>query len=149
MTSPTEVIDPARRGEAPPGWRVFTKRRNPAGAFFRGSRGDPDPMLVITTGAAVEYVSEKAPLAVLHFGHVAQAKLRARASASTTSDGTIARATLCIWVDVTLTDGSTVKWQTASFRNRVRVMQRFCEGCAVYAFWQHVAVGGTPGGQAG
>jgi hypothetical protein len=60
-------------------------------------------------------------------------------------------ATLDIWVDVTLTDGRKVKWQTASFRNNVRVMQRFCEGCAVYAFWRGMAPGGggTPGGQEG
>jgi hypothetical protein len=148
MTSPTEVIDLARRGEAPPGWRVFTKRRNPVGAFFRGTRGDPDPMLVITTEAAVEYVNEKASLAVLHFGHVAQAKLRARATAMQGSSSSQPHASLHLWVDVTLTDGREVKWQTASFRNNVRVMQRFCEGCAVYAFWRRMSPGGygPPGG---
>jgi hypothetical protein len=44
-----------------------------------------------------------------------------------------------------------VKWQPASFRNNVRVMQRFCEGCAVYAVRRRVSPGeyGGPGGAAG
>ena len=86
---------------------------------------------------------------------MAEAKLRARATAtaggSHTSPHTAAHATLHIWVDVELTDGRKVKWQSASFRNHVRVMQRFCEGCAVYAFWRRVSPGeyGGPGGAAG
>ena len=155
MTSPQDVIDLARRGVAPPDWHVFTKRRGVVGAFFRGTSGHPDPMLVITPEAAVEYVSDKVSLAILPFDLVAEAKLRARATAtaggSHTSSHTAAHATLHIWVDVELTDGRKVKWQPASFRNHVRVMQRFCEGCAVYAFRRRVSPGeyGGPGGAAG
>ena len=143
MTSPQDVIHLARLGTAPPDWRVFTKRRGVVGAFFRGTSGQPDPILVITPEAAVEYISDRTPLAVLQFGHVAEAELRA--SATTTSDSSFA--TLRIWVDVRLTDGRKVKWQSASFKNNVRVMQRFCEGCAMYAFWRRLSSGeyGSPG----
>ena len=48
MTSPQDVIHLARLGTAPPDWRVFTKRRGVVGAFFRGTPGQPDPILVIT-----------------------------------------------------------------------------------------------------
>ena len=143
MTSPQEVIDLARRDVAQPDWHVFTKRRGVVGAFFRGTSGNPDPMLVITSDAAVEYISEKTPLAVLHFGQVAEAKLRARATAMKGSSSSQPHASLHVWVDVTLTDGRKVKWQSASFRNNVRVMQRFCEGCAVYAFWRRMSPGGS------
>jgi hypothetical protein len=79
MTGPQDVIDLARRGVAPPDWHVFTKRRGVVGAFFRGTSGHPDPMLAITPEAAVEYVSDKVSSAILPFGLVAEAKLRARA----------------------------------------------------------------------
>ena len=59
MTSPKELIDQARRGPVPADWRVFTKPRGVVGAFFRGTSGQPDPVLVITPEAAVEYASDK------------------------------------------------------------------------------------------
>ena len=82
MTSPQELIDLARRGPVPADWRVFTKPRGVVGAFFRGTSGQPDPVLVITPEAAVEYVSDKVSLAILPFDLVAEAKLRARATAT-------------------------------------------------------------------
>ena len=34
---------------------MFTKKRGAIGAFFGGTAQDPDPLLVITTAAVVEY----------------------------------------------------------------------------------------------
>jgi hypothetical protein len=132
VRDPQQIIDQARAGAAEPGWRVFGKKRNAVGAFFRGTSGDPDPILVITPESAVEYVSRKHPVHAVFFAQVAQARLRAKAT--TTSDSMIAH--LHLWIDLTMSDGSTVKWQTASFRNDVRVMQGFIEGYAVHSAWR-------------
>jgi len=147
MTSPEEVIDQARRGHVPADWRVFTKRRGAVGAFFRGTSGQPDPVLVITPEAAVEYVSDRVPLSVFYFAWVADASLRVRAT--TSSDSNTVR--LRFWVDVRLTDGRTVEWKSATFPRRIEVAQRFAEGCAVHVFWRRLADGGygPPGWPAG
>ena len=149
MTSLQEVIDQARRGSAPPDWRVFTKRRGAVGAFFRGTSGHPDPVLVITPEAAVEYISDKVPLSVFYFAWVAYASLRMKASSS--SDSTSVR--IRFWVDVRLTDGRTIQWKSATFPARIDVVQRFVECCVVHAFWRQLSAGGygppgAPGGPA-
>jgi len=149
MTSPQEVIDQARRGPVPADWRVFTKPRGVVGAFFRGTSGQPDPVLVITPEAAVEYASDKVPLSVFHFAWVADARLRGRAT--TSSDSSTVR--IRFWVDVRLTDGRTVEWKSATFPRRIDVVQRFAEGCAVHLFWRRLQAGGygppgAPGGWA-
>jgi hypothetical protein len=147
MSSPQEVIDQARRGPVPVGWRVFTKRRGVVGAFFRGTSGQPDPVLVITPEAAVEYASDRVPLSVFYFAWVADATLRMRASSS--SDSTSVR--IRFWVDVRLADGRTIQWKSATFPARIDVVQRFVECCAVHAFWRSLSAGGygPPGGPAG
>lgn len=150
MTSPQEVIDQARRGPVPAGWRVFTKPRGVAGAFFRGTTGQPDPVLVITLAAAVEYTSDKVPLSVPYFAWVADASLRVRATTSSGSSTVRIR----FWVDVRLTDGRTVQRKSAAFPRRIEVMQHFVAGCAVHAFWRRLPAGGhgppgPPGGPAG
>src|SRR5262249_52204930 len=147
MTSPQEVIEAARRGPVPAGWRVFTKRRGKVGAFFRGTSGQPDPVLVITPEAAVEYASDRVPLSVFYFAWVGYATLQMRASSS--SDSTSVR--IRFWVDVRLTDGRTVQWKSATFPARIEVVQRFVECCAVHAFWRSLSAGGygppgAPGG---
>ena len=149
MTSPQEVIDQARRGPVPADWRVFTKPRGVVGAFFRGTSGQPDPVLVITPEAAVEYTSDRVPLSVLYFAW-AGASLRVRAT--TSSDSSTVR--IRFWVDVRLTDGRTVQWKPATFPPRIEVVQRFVAGCAVHAFWRRLPAGGygppgAPGGPAG
>jgi hypothetical protein len=147
MSSPQEVIDQARRGPVPAGWHVFTKRRGAIGAFFRGTSGQPDPVLVITPEAVVEYTSDKVPLSVFYFAWVADASLRVKAT--TSSDSTTVR--IRFWVDVQLTDGRTVQWKSETFPRRIEVVQRFAEGCAVHAFWRRLPAGGygPPSGPTG
>jgi hypothetical protein len=144
MTSPQEIIDQARRGPVPADWRVFTQPRGRVGAFFRGTSGHPDPVLVITLDAAVEYTNDREPLSVMYFAWVAGASMRLRAT--TTSDSHSVR--LRFWVDVRLTDGRTVQWKSATFPARIDVVQRFVEGCVIHAFWQRLSAGGYgPAGQ--
>src|SRR5262249_26644615 len=138
MTSPQEVIEAARRGPVPVGWRVFTKRRGKGGAFFRGTSRQPDPVLVITPAAAAEYASDQGPLPLFVFAWVDYATLQMKASSS--SDSTSVRIRFC--VDVRLTDGRTVQWKSATFPARIDVVQRFVECCAVHAFWRHLSADG-------
>lgn len=128
MAYPDAVIAQARRGAAPATWRVFTKKRGAVGAFFRGTSQDPDPLLVVTTEAVVEYVSAKKPLAVVLFANLASVTLRAQAT--TTSDSMTAW--LRVWLDLHYTDGRKAKWQPATFKDDLRVIQQVLEAYGAY-----------------
>jgi hypothetical protein len=71
---------PATVWGVPPTWRVFTKKRGRVGAFFRGTSGDPDPLLVVTSDGLVEYVNDKTSLQVVAFQDLAEITLKAQAS---------------------------------------------------------------------
>jgi len=128
MAYPDAVIAQARQGTAPASWRVFTKKRGAVGAFFRGTAQDPDPLLVVTTEAVVEYVSSKKPLAVVLFADLAGVALRAHAT--TQSDSM--HAWLHVWLDLRYADGRKAKWQPATFKDDLAVIQQFLEGYGAY-----------------
>jgi hypothetical protein len=132
MRDPQEIISAARQGLAPPDWRVFTGKRSVIGGFFRGTSHDPDPLLVISSGGVVEYVSEKKPLAVVAFRDLSAMRLRAKATATTTSNSSFADAHLFVWLDLSYGDGRKQEWKTASFRNNLLVLQSVIETYAVY-----------------
>jgi hypothetical protein len=71
MRDPHAAIRQVRQGTAPADWRVLTNKRNPVGAFFRGTSRDPDPVLIFTGVAAIEYVSEKKPPLAVFFADLA------------------------------------------------------------------------------
>jgi predicted PilT family ATPase len=122
------VVSQVRQGAAPAAWRVFTKKRGAIGAFFRGTAQDPDPLLVVTTEAVIEYVSSKKPLATVFFADLASVALRAEAT--TTSDSMTAW--LRVWLDLHYTDGRKAKWQSATFKDDLRVIQQFLEAYGAY-----------------
>jgi predicted PilT family ATPase len=128
MAYPDAVVAQVRQGTAPAEWRVFTKKRGAVGAFFRGTAQDPDPLLVVTTEAVIEYVSSKKPLAVVFFANLASVALRAQAT--TTSDSMTAR--LRVWLDLHYADGRKAKWQPATFSDDLRVVQQFLEAYGAY-----------------
>jgi hypothetical protein len=128
MAYPDAVLAQVRQGTAPASWRVFTKKRGAVGAFFRGTSQDPDPLLVVTTEAVIEFVSSKKPLAVVLFADLAGVALRARAT--THSDSM--RAWLHVWLDLRYPDGRTAKWQPATFKDDLRVIQQFLEAYGAY-----------------
>src|SRR5882724_4454992 len=127
MRDPQAVISQVRQGAAPAGWRVFTKKRGAIGAFFRGTSDDPDPMLVFTMDAAIEYVSGKKPLDAVYFADLASVVLRA--DARTTSDSLAAH--LRVWLDLQYLDGGKAKWNSATFPNDLPVIQQFLEAHAL------------------
>ena len=128
MAYPDAVIAQARQGAAPAAWRKFTRKRGAIGAFFRGTAQDPDPLLVVTTEAVVEYISSKKPLAVVLFADLASVALRAQAT--TTSDSMTAR--LQVWLDLRYADGRKAKWQPAMFEDDLSVIQQFVEAYGAY-----------------
>lgn len=128
MAYPDAVVAQARQGTAPASWRVFTKKRGAIGAFFRGTAQDPDPLLVVTTEAVIEYVSSKKPLAVVLFADLASVALRAKAT--TTSDSMHAR--LRVWLDLQYADGRKATWQPATFTSNLGVIQQFLEAYGAY-----------------
>jgi hypothetical protein len=128
MAYPDAVIVQVRQGTAPASWRVFTKKRGAIGAFFRGTAQDPDPLLVVTTEAVIEYVSSKKPLAVVLFADLASVALRAQAT--TTSDSMTAW--LHVWLDLRYADGRKAKWQPATFKDDLSVIQQFLEAYGAY-----------------
>jgi hypothetical protein len=128
MTDAYAAISQARQGTAPPGWRVFTKKRGAVGAFFRGTARDPGPLLVFTDNAAIEYVSEKQPPGAVFFADLADVALRAEAA--TMSGSMTAR--LGVWLDLRFADGRKITWQPAAFKNDLRVIQQFLEAYGAY-----------------
>lgn len=128
MGYPDAVVSQVRQGAAPAAWRVFTKKRGAIGAFLRGTGQDPDPVLVITTEAVIEYVSGKKPLTAVFFADLASVALRAQAT--TTRDSMTAW--LRVWLDLNYADGRKVKWQSATFKDDLRVIQQFLEAYGAY-----------------
>jgi hypothetical protein len=85
-------------------------------------------VLVFTPEGAVEYVSDKKPLVVVVFDDLSEVRLRARAT--TTSDSM--QAHLQVWLDLRYLSGKDVKWQPASFKNDLQVIQHFIEAYGAY-----------------
>jgi hypothetical protein len=128
MRDPRIVIAQVHQGARPPGWRVFTKKRGAVRGFFSGTSNDPDPVLVFTTDAVIEYVSNKKPLNVIYFADLASVVLHAKAT--TTSDSMHAH--LHVWLDLQYLNGAKAKWKSASFSSNLSVIQQFIEAHAVY-----------------
>ena len=99
-----------------------------AGAFFRGTAQDPDPLLVVTTEAVIEYVSSKKPLAVVLFADLASVALRAQATTTSNS----MTAWLQVWPDLRYADGRKAKWQPETFKDDLGVIQQFLEAYGAY-----------------
>jgi hypothetical protein len=101
---PSEEVQP---GDATIGYNPdtcrseWTVKRGAVGTFFRGTTQDPDPLLVVTTEAVVEYVSSKKPLAVVLFADLASVTLRAQATTTSNS----MTAWLQVWLDLRYADG--------------------------------------------
>lgn len=128
MTDPHTILWQARRGPAPADWRVFSKRRGKLSGFFRGTSDDPDPLLVITPDGAVEYISERKPLSVVHFHELAGMKLRVSTSDSSPFVTT--------WIDLRYRDGSKKRWRPG-FANDLEAIQSLIE-----AYGAHKALRG-------
>jgi hypothetical protein len=131
MREPHEIISLARQGPARPDWQVFTGKRGPIGAFFRGTSHDPDPMLVVTPDGVVEYVNQKRPLIAVDFRELEG--IRLQANATTQSDSS--HAYLQAWIDLYYRDGRKAKWQPSSFKDDLQILQAFIEAYAVFKAW--------------
>lgn len=129
MADPRTILWQARRGPVPADWRVFTKKRGKLSGFFRGTSDDPDPLLVITPDVAVEYISERKPLAIVVFRDLAGMRLRVASSDSSAAVST--------WIDLRYHDGSKKKWRPAGFANDPEAIQGFIE-----AYGAHKALRG-------
>jgi hypothetical protein len=125
---PRQIIACARQGQAPPHWQVFTKKRGAVGAFFTGTRNDPDPLLVVSGEAVVEYISESKPMAVVYFGDLAGVRLRGYASTMKDS----MQASLHVWLDLRFHSGAKAKWEPSSFRANLSTVQGFLEGYGAF-----------------
>ncbi|MFI9306662.1 hypothetical protein [Streptomyces triculaminicus] len=128
MTNPRTVLTQARQGPVPENWRVFTKKRGKLSGFLRGTSDDPDPLLVITPGEAIEYKDERKPPAIVDFDDLAGITLKATAR---TSSGSML-ADLDVWVDLNYRDGRKEKWQSASFADDLQTIQAFIEAYGVH-----------------
>lgn len=134
MTDPRMILAQAHDGPVPVSWRVFTKKRGRLSGFFRGSSGDPDPLLVIAPDGAVEYVNGKKPLTVVNFYDLAEITLQVHGSSF--SDSISVR--LDVWIDLRYHDGRKAKWRSASFADDLRTVQSFIE-----AYGAHRALRGS------
>ncbi|WP_369193714.1 hypothetical protein [Streptomyces djakartensis] len=119
MTDPRTVLWQARKGPVPRDWRVFTRKRGQLSGFLHGTPDDPDPLLVITTGGSVEYISETKPLAIVLFEDLAEVKLRV----STTDSSSL----VSTWLDLRHRNGDKTRWSSAGFTNHLDVIQAFIE----------------------
>jgi hypothetical protein len=128
MLDPQAVLSQAGQGSAPATWRVFTKDRGRVRGFLRGTSADPDPLLVITTDGAVEYVDSKKPTAVVDFGDLSGVRLRV--TGSTFSDSI--QVQLSVWLDLRYSDGRKSKWRSASFAGQYETIQAFIEAYGAY-----------------
>src|SRR5262245_44303390 len=121
MNDPRTILGQARQGPAPANWRVFTRKRGKLSGFFRGTSQDPDPLLVITPEGAVEYESERKPLTVVDFDHLAEISLQVQGHSF--SDSSIV--TIRVWIDLQYRDGRKARWQSKSFTDDLPTIQSF------------------------
>jgi hypothetical protein len=128
MLDPQAVLSQAGQGSVPATWRVFTKDRGRVRGFLRGTSADPNPLLVITTDGAVEYVDSKKPTAVVDFGDLSGVRLRV--TGSTFSDSI--QVQLSVWLDLRYRDGRKSKWRSASFAGQYETIQAFIEAYGAY-----------------
>jgi hypothetical protein len=128
MLDPQAILALARRGGAPPGWAVFSKRRGRVGGFLRGTSGDPDPLLVITPEGVAEFVDHRKGVHVVDFDHLSEAALRVRGSSF--SDSMIVN--LEVWLDLRFRDGRKQKWQSSNFADDYRTIQSVLEAYGAY-----------------
>ncbi|MCU7826708.1 hypothetical protein [Kitasatospora sp. DSM 101779] len=133
MTDPQTILEQARRGPAPANWRVFTKKRGKLSGLLHGSSHDPDPLLVITPDAAVEYRDDHTPPAVVGFDDLADVELKVRGQSF--SDSTLVN--ISAWLDLRYRDGGTAKWRPVSFGDDLQAIQGFLE-----AYGAHKALRG-------
>jgi hypothetical protein len=133
MTDPRTILGQARQGPVPASWRVFTKKRGKLSGFLRGSSHDPDPLLVITPDGAIEYASERKPLAVVSFHDLAGIALQVHGHSF--SDSTLV--TLQVWIDLHYRDGRKLKWRSTSFADNLQTIQ-----CFIEAYGAHQALRG-------
>ncbi|MFD5230383.1 hypothetical protein ACFWJ5_18005 [Streptomyces qaidamensis] len=133
MTDPRTILTQARQGPVPANWRVFTKKRGKVSGFLRGTSEDPNPLLVITPEGAIEYKDERKPLTIVNFHELADIRLKATASTSSSSSF----ATLSVWVDLSYSDGMKAKWRSTSFADNLQAIQGFIE-----AYGAHKALQG-------
>ncbi|MBB1245512.1 hypothetical protein GL263_18385 [Streptomyces durbertensis] len=129
MVDARAILTRARQGSAPAGWRVFTKRRGKVSGFLRGTSGDPDPLLVITSDEVVEYRDERRPLTAISFSDLDGVTLNATAR-SRHSDSMFAD--LDVWLDLVYRDGRKEKWRSGILADDLRTVQGFIEAYAVY-----------------
>jgi hypothetical protein len=123
MTDPRGILEQARQGPVPEGWRVFTKKRGKMSGFLRGTSHDPEPLLVITPDGAIEYANERKPLTVVNFHDLTGITLQV--DGHSFSDSTIV--TLSVWIDLHYRDGRKAKWRSTSFGDDVQTVQGFIE----------------------
>jgi hypothetical protein len=128
VLDPQAVLRQAAQGSAPATWRVFTKSRGRVRGFLRGTSADPDPLLVITTDGAVEYIDSKKPTAVVDFEDLSS--IRLRVTGSTFSDSIQVR--LDVWLDLRYRDGRKSKWRSASFAGQYETIQAFIEAYSAH-----------------
>ncbi|GAA2813296.1 hypothetical protein GCM10010441_42480 [Kitasatospora paracochleata] len=123
MTDPQTILEQARQGTVPANWRVFTKKRGKLSGLLRGSSHDPDPLLVITPDAAVEYRDASTTPEVVNFAELAAVDLKVRGQSF--SDSTIVN--ISAWLDLRYRSGSKAKWRPASFGDGFQAIQGFLE----------------------
>src|SRR3954447_2331527 len=128
MVDPRAILSQASQGGVPPGWAVFSKRRGRVGGFLRGTSGDPDPLLVITTEGVVEFVDNRKGITVVDFDHLSEVALRVRGSSF--SDSMIVN--LEVWLDLRFRDGRKQKWQSSTFANDYPTIQSVLEAYGAY-----------------
>jgi hypothetical protein len=133
MIDPQQIVDLVHQGLAPSGSLVFRKKRSAIGGFFTGTSHDPDLLLVLFQEGVIHYISSKRPLTVIFFAHLSDVRLRAKASASTTSGSSFASASLDVWLDLYDLNGKKNRWSPPSgFGEMLLIVQRFIEYYALY-----------------
>ncbi|MEU2060818.1 hypothetical protein [Streptomyces sp. NPDC013455] len=123
MTDPRAIVRQAREGPVPANWRVFTKRRGKVSGFLHRTSHDPDPLLVITPDAVIEYVDEHKPVTVVEFGELSEIDLRMTGQSFSDSS----RVSLSVWLDLRFRDGGSRGWRSVSFADDLHVIQGFIE----------------------
>ncbi|MFD9123462.1 hypothetical protein [Kitasatospora sp. NPDC059571] len=133
MTDPQSILEQARRGAAPPNWRLYTKKRGKLSGLLHGSSHDPDPLLVITPDGTVEYRDDRTPPGVVRFDDLVGVELQVRGQSFSDSS----TVNISVWLDLHGRDGGKAKWRPSSFGNDLQAIQGFLE-----AYGAHKALRG-------
>lgn len=123
------ILSQARQRSTPSTWKVFNKPRWEGLIGYLGKRWrDPDPLIVFTPEAAIQYINEVKPLNVVEFANISKITLEVDMAP-------IAYVSSEVWIELHYFNEKEGRWPSNNGffgESRREVVQYFIEAYALY-----------------